>query len=210
MRAAELSLKRPRTLEAEAEGYVALWLRLQSAEAERNEAQEAVVALDAAAAQAAAERDEALARELKVRRELKATLQAELEALQEEHSSLTEKHASMLSEVGGLRSEALEAQRASGQPAALAALDADALAQLEARVGEALERIRTARAERQRARTECVVCRDRVRTELFLPCRHLVCCAECTAALRSSGDGRGLFGCPACRGVVAETHSVLL
>ena len=46
-------------------------------------------------------------------------------------------------------------------------------------------------------RVECVVCMDRPRAVLFLPCNHLVVCASCATA-----------ACPYCSGAVQSQITV--
>ena len=46
---------------------------------------------------------------------------------------------------------------------------------------------------------DCKVCFDRQIDVLFIPCRHLVCCATCAALSKT---------CPVCRGHVSETLKV--
>jgi hypothetical protein len=46
---------------------------------------------------------------------------------------------------------------------------------------------------------DCKVCFDRQIDVLFIPCRHLVCCATCAALSKT---------CPVCRGHVSETLRV--
>ena len=68
---------------------------------------------------------------------------------------------------------------------------------------------------------ECVLCLDRARSVLYLPCRHLVCCEECTRLcakraeeLDSEAGSEALhpngvfFECPLCRKHVTETMVV--
>ena len=46
---------------------------------------------------------------------------------------------------------------------------------------------------------DCKVCFDRQIEVLFIPCKHLVCCATCAALSKT---------CPVCRGQVSETLRV--
>ena len=48
-------------------------------------------------------------------------------------------------------------------------------------------------------RVECVVCMDRPRAVLFLPCNHLVVCASCATATAA---------CPYCSGAVQSQITV--
>lgn len=62
-----------------------------------------------------------------------------------------------------------------------------------------------ARASRLRQRSEsqkCVVCLDRPRNVVLLPCSHLALCNECCARMSDSTD------CPVCRAAVAQIHVV--
>ena len=47
----------------------------------------------------------------------------------------------------------------------------------------------------------CKVCYDDTIGELFLPCRHLMCCIECS---------KKLSNCPLCRKVIVGTIKVYL
>ncbi|KAF6261823.1 hypothetical protein COO60DRAFT_725551 [Scenedesmus sp. NREL 46B-D3] len=48
----------------------------------------------------------------------------------------------------------------------------------------------------RRTRRKCIVCMERLRDVLLLPCKHLVLCSECVEQL----EGRGALGCcPYCR-----------
>ena len=56
-------------------------------------------------------------------------------------------------------------------------------------------------AERQRI---CIVCRDRPRTEVLLPCSHMSMCEECLDQMVDN-----VFRCPVCRSEVDSWVSVL-
>ncbi|KAF6261821.1 hypothetical protein COO60DRAFT_1499658 [Scenedesmus sp. NREL 46B-D3] len=50
-------------------------------------------------------------------------------------------------------------------------------------------------------RKKCIVCMERLRDVLLLPCKHLVLCSGCAEQL----EGRGALGsCPYCRQPCAQ------
>jgi hypothetical protein len=53
----------------------------------------------------------------------------------------------------------------------------------------------------------CVVCQDKTRQMLFMPCKHLVCCSECG---REPSANQGLRMCPVCRAEIQTRFSVYL
>lgn len=52
----------------------------------------------------------------------------------------------------------------------------------------------------------CIVCTERPRSVLTLPCRHLVMCAACLNRLYEKGP----VECPMCRGGIGTTHVAIL
>jgi hypothetical protein len=48
----------------------------------------------------------------------------------------------------------------------------------------------------------CTVCMDAPRTVVFLPCRHMACCAVCSAALH-------VPQCPICRTPIEQSFEPL-
>lgn len=52
-------------------------------------------------------------------------------------------------------------------------------------------------------RTQCVICKSNDRTILFLPCKHCVCCRECSISLYTNK-------CPTCRGDITERQTIFL
>ena len=65
----------------------------------------------------------------------------------------------------------------------------------ELRLHECLKMRREEEKQASRRRTECIVCMDRDRQVIFLPCRHRVCCAICSETTDI---------CPSCRVEVVE------
>ena len=55
--------------------------------------------------------------------------------------------------------------------------------------------------ETLRSNMTCKICLDAQVGQLFLPCRHLVCCEECSAAVRK---------CPLCRERIVGTITTFL
>ena len=55
--------------------------------------------------------------------------------------------------------------------------------------------------ETLRSNMTCKICLDARVGKLFLPCRHLVCCEECSAAVRK---------CPLCRERIVGTITTFL
>jgi hypothetical protein len=61
------------------------------------------------------------------------------------------------------------------------------------------------------ASTLCVVCMDRQRQIVLLPCGHLVLCQVCSEALfGKDGKNSAAKTCPICRGYVSYAMRVLL
>jgi hypothetical protein len=52
---------------------------------------------------------------------------------------------------------------------------------------------------------KCVVCMDRVRNVLLLPCKHMILCRECAADLESR---QALQQCPYCRQLCLQVVKV--
>jgi hypothetical protein len=51
---------------------------------------------------------------------------------------------------------------------------------------------------------QCVVCLHRKRIVLFRPCKHCICCIECSRALASRPT------CPNCRAVIEDAEAIFL
>ena len=68
--------------------------------------------------------------------------------------------------------------------------------------GYSLAPNQTAESEDNERRRQCIVCRDRDRSVLMIPCRHLCLCDECNDRLTD-------LQCPVCREVVVDTIKVL-
>lgn len=49
----------------------------------------------------------------------------------------------------------------------------------------------------------CIICIDRKPNVVFLPCRHLKCCQECSSVLAAQNENQLL--CPYCKASVADT-----
>lgn len=60
-------------------------------------------------------------------------------------------------------------------------------------------------AEERSERFICKVCYEQDSSLLFYPCKHIACCDECNALLRSKGEE---FLCPVCRVIVKSAVSV--
>ena len=52
-------------------------------------------------------------------------------------------------------------------------------------------------------RSQCVICKSNDRIILFLPCKHCVCCRECSNSLYTNK-------CPTCRGEISEKQTIFL
>lgn len=50
---------------------------------------------------------------------------------------------------------------------------------------------------------QCVVCKEKDRTILFLPCKHCICCLECSNNLYTNK-------CPTCRTDISEKQSIFI
>ena len=59
-------------------------------------------------------------------------------------------------------------------------------------------------AQVSESRSLCLVCQEKERTCLYLPCKHLAVCSECDAAIAARGDGKIAHECPACQGDIAN------
>ena len=68
-------------------------------------------------------------------------------------------------------------------------------------VDEAFAEIKRLKRERDEAqdRNECVVCMERPRAVVFLPCEHCAVCASCAAALQE---------CPNCRATITTRITI--
>lgn len=51
----------------------------------------------------------------------------------------------------------------------------------------------------------CLVCMVEIRSTVFLPCGHIVCCEECSHTMKTGGNS-----CPICRSKINSTHKVYL
>lgn len=98
-----------------------------------------------------------------------------------------------------------------GAPAAVNALDVDALQAVEVDLEAALRRVRAAKEKKlaealgeEKDKRLCIVCQDRPKCVLVMPCRHLCMCSQCALRLM---DQRKVT-CPICRGAVAECMNV--
>jgi len=88
-------------------------------------------------------------------------------------------------------------------PAAAASSDADAARETSAASAARAEAAARAADERQ-----CVVCLGAAKNTVLLPCKHLVCCVGCAAALAAAApQGRV---CPVCRTAIADTMQVFV
>jgi hypothetical protein len=66
---------------------------------------------------------------------------------------------------------------------------------LEERLRDVLLAKKDAERQEERRRTECIVCMEREKSIIFLPCKHRVACAECSEALST---------CPSCREAIVN------
>ena len=78
------------------------------------------------------------------------------------------------------------------------------------------EQLRQAEPEDLERRRLCIICRDRERSELLLPCRHLCVCLTCFAQMEASAAEASednlledRVKCPVCRGVVEDNVTAL-
>lgn len=54
----------------------------------------------------------------------------------------------------------------------------------------------------------CIVCTDRNADTVYLPCRHMKCCQECSSLLAAQSENG--FSCPFCKQSVATTLVVFV
>ena len=70
-----------------------------------------------------------------------------------------------------------------------------------------INKVRIERIEKQNnqliKQTQCVICREKERSILFLPCKHCICCEECSNTLYTDK-------CPTCRTDITEKQCIFL
>lgn len=71
-----------------------------------------------------------------------------------------------------------------------------------------MEELLFEQVEREREDKLCVVCQDREKCIMILPCRHLCICQDCQAPLLKSRNGVPI--CPICRKLIRQTIKVYL
>merc|ERR1712062_721720 len=64
--------------------------------------------------------------------------------------------------------------------------------------------------EREREDKLCVVCQDREKCIMILPCRHLCICESCQVSLMQRIDRAHSRTCPICRKIVKQTIKAYL
>ena len=176
-----------------------------------------------------------------LQRELDAALAALQESLRDEKRKRTAAERQLVQSQRRLRvaerAAAESLQRAAESDVRLAQLSGDVrelrksslseARRLEAELEETLRTVRAVCDEKMRkevgaekGKQTCIVCMERPKSVLVLPCRHLCMCAECARQLldqarrRSERERRTASGvgvppkCPICRGDVKETMDV--
>ena len=80
----------------------------------------------------------------------------------------------------------------------------EAHALVQAQIDEARAQISAAHVERDEAQacTRCVICMSEPKRVLFLPCKHVNCCADCAPEQVRRGV------CPVCREAIVATTEV--
>lgn len=152
-----------------------------------------------------AQKKDTFRRELEFRRAMKgsmAQLQCRLDQSEREQVAQLEELQALKQEEQHLRTELA---RARGEGEAIQVLPLAALEELEIGAFCALGRLREAREEAARRERECVVCKDRARSVVFLPCGHYCSCAQCSERLCSAGASSV---CPICNGAVTSRSVV--
>lgn len=70
---------------------------------------------------------------------------------------------------------------------------------------DSIEEMLFEQVEREREDKLCVICQDREKCIMILPCKHLCICTECKVSLQGHGNS-----CPICRNNVRQTIKVYL
>merc|ERR1712083_242051 len=75
---------------------------------------------------------------------------------------------------------------------------------------DAVEDILMEQVEREREDKLCVICQDREKCIMILPCRHLCICYVCQVSLVQRTDRAHSRTCPICRKIVKQTIKAYL
>ena len=75
---------------------------------------------------------------------------------------------------------------------------------------EDVEDILLEQVEREREDKLCVICQDREKCIMILPCRHLCICDVCQVSLMQRTDRAHSRTCPICRKIVKQTIKAYL
>jgi len=75
---------------------------------------------------------------------------------------------------------------------------------------EEVEDILLEQVEREREDKLCVICQDREKCIMILPCRHLCICNDCQVSLMNRTDRAHSRTCPICRKIVKQTIKAYL
>mmetsp|Transcript_10617 Transcript_10617/g.39590 ORF Transcript_10617/g.39590 Transcript_10617/m.39590 type:complete len:601 (+) Transcript_10617:1-1803(+) len=99
----------------------------------------------------------------------------------------------------------------------LSALSASELSQLHRTLQSSVKKVFEEYVEKTRGETDlCLMCLDEARSVLFLPCKHMVACGNCTSAMQDKhrqehGNLGGGLKCPMCRQVIVDmVHGIHL
>eukprot|EP00817_Percolomonadidae_sp_ATCC50343_P005167 CAMPEP_0117418324 /NCGR_PEP_ID=MMETSP0758-20121206/131_1 /TAXON_ID=63605 /ORGANISM="Percolomonas cosmopolitus, Strain AE-1 (ATCC 50343)" /LENGTH=198 /DNA_ID=CAMNT_0005198765 /DNA_START=679 /DNA_END=1275 /DNA_ORIENTATION=+ len=69
---------------------------------------------------------------------------------------------------------------------------------------DATQFVGNALVEKLLSSCQCCICMENEKTELFMPCRHLCCCKECTMTIQAKQKN----ACPICRQTIEQVISV--
>ena len=75
---------------------------------------------------------------------------------------------------------------------------------------EDVEDLLLEQVEREREDKLCVICQDREKCIMILPCRHLCICQDCQVTLMQRTDQAHSRTCPICRKNVKQTIKAYL
>eukprot|EP00966_Prymnesium_polylepis_P083623 1936785-Prymnesium_polylepis.2 len=130
-----------------------------------------------------------------------------LKAARSKREQLKE-HARKATKAEAARQRKVRSEAEKAIAAAAAAEESARAAALEARTAAAKE-VATRLEEENARRVEaalCVICLDKPKTHVFVPCGHYSCCAECCDSIVNGPEAMRL--CPLCKGAITMAVKV--